>query len=380
MDLLTLFLITAAFALSGHFISQGTTKLAINWALKRDLLDHSNDRSSHDIPTPRVGGVGFACGMLIGLVALILVSSFPELIPQLKSLPNKENHGVDTWQALGIFGGIVAAFILGFLDDLKSLPVYIKFSGQVVIATILPLCGLYIKSIQLPGYPELITLPPLVGMFLSGAWIFLVMNAVNFMDGINGLAGKFGQYLSFFLLAAVFGWNGWEPLLILGPTLYGSLNGFLVYNSPKAQTFLGDCGSQPLGFLLAAMGLIVCTVPNEHPLPFIGILIIFSVFLFDVLFTIFCRLITGKNIFKAHREHLYQQYLIHHNENHEETRSFVEDTLLYTGITGTIYIHFFFTPQNMIPQIIGIIITIFFLWRYTTRALASSSEVNPSKS
>ena len=264
----------AAFLVAGTLVP-----LLVRFAVGRNLLDVPNLRSSHEIPTPRLGGVAILAGTLAAVALLRL------------------------WEApQGAWPLLVAAALMwgvGLADDLGNLHFGTKAIAQTLLASGLLL--LYPPRIlsEAPGALWIATF--LMGVF----WIVALSNAFNFMDGIDGFTGGVALVNALFL-APLAGQAGWFL-----PALAGATAGFLVWNISPASIFIGDSGAYFLGFGLAAVALYAPTPPGEGwtPLGFVACALVFTPYLFDTAYTLVRRLRSGagKNIFTAHREHVYQR-------------------------------------------------------------------------
>ena len=252
------------------FLVAGTLiPLLAGFAVGRNLLDVPNLRSSHEVPTPRLGGVAIMLGTWVGFALLRLEGAWPLLV------------------AATLIGAV------GLADDLSNLHFGTKAAAQALVAAGLVL--LYPPPVisDAPGAWRIAAFA--VGVF----WIVALSNAFNFMDGIDGFMGGVALVNVFFLGALA-----QEAFL---PALAGATAGFLIWNISPASIFLGDSGAYFLGFGLAAVTLYApATWP---PLGFAAGVLIFTPLLFDTAYTLVRRLRTGagKNIFSAHREHIYQR-------------------------------------------------------------------------
>ncbi|MCC6548020.1 undecaprenyl/decaprenyl-phosphate alpha-N-acetylglucosaminyl 1-phosphate transferase [Candidatus Sumerlaeota bacterium] len=328
------------------FAARMAADLATRWSIaqarKRNALADVNERSSHADPTPRLGGVGIAAGLLIGFAILALMISGPDGLPLEMKINNDKLHWFGWMQFAAFVIGTYGAFALGLIDDVKGMGALKKLSTQAALALIPPLMGLRIEQIHLPGMTGVLPLPIAASVLLTWTWLLVMMNAVNFMDGINGLAGRFAQITVGAAFLGLVGFARSEAMLPLCAALYGACDGFLKHNSPVAKTFMGDCGSQMIGMYLGLLGVHVTQIPMTYPMPFIGFLIIVSLFVFDVLATMIRRAMRGKNLLKAHREHFYQRHLIANGGDHSRTLFFVDGYLFALAAIGAIYLHFAF--------------------------------------
>ncbi len=276
-------------------------------ALRRGVLSHVTERSSHEQPTPRLGGLGLALGFALASV-LFLVALWQ--LPHVGGAIGF-NPALILWLALGWAGMLVT----GLLDDLYDLRPLLKLGLMLLASLAVPL-GAGIRP-PLAASP---LLPSILQEALSVAavvlWILFFTNAFNFMDGMDGLAARFAQGAALFMFAVVFGdglihglMNFVRAEAYLLPILAMACWGFLHWNSPPARIFMGDGGSLSIGYLLAVFPLLGASGRLGLRLSFLSALIILLPFLFDVTLTLVRRARRGENLLKAHREHLYQRLL-----------------------------------------------------------------------
>ena len=258
------------------FLVAGTlVPLLVRFAVGRNLLDVPNLRSSHEVPTPRLGGVAIFLGTLVGAMLLRPEGMWPLLT--------------------------AAAFVwaVGLTDDLSNLHFSVKALCQALAAAVL-----------LIYYPPTILseAPGVLGVLVFTVavfWIVSLSNAFNFMDGIDGFTGGVALVNALFLVPLVGTVGGFLPAVI------GATAGFLIWNMSPASIFIGDSGAYFLGFSLAAVALYAPALSGQEwtPLGFLACVVVFTPYLFDTGFTLLRRLRAGagKNIFLAHREHIYQR-------------------------------------------------------------------------
>jgi UDP-GlcNAc:undecaprenyl-phosphate/decaprenyl-phosphate GlcNAc-1-phosphate transferase len=242
--------------------------LVLRWLLSSRLgslpLDHPNERSLHDTPVPRSGGIGIMAGILVA--GILLASQWPLLLA---------------------CAGLLA--LLSFADDLRGLSAAVRLAAHLIVALAFALGALS----ALPSFWLAI-------LVLATVWM---INLYNFMDGSDGLAG--GMALFGFLTYGVAAWDAGLPgLALLSLSIAASALAFLLFNFPPARIFMGDVGSVPLGFLAAALGVQGWNA-NAWPLWFPVIL--FSPFVVDATVTLAKRLLRGERVWEAHREHYYQK-------------------------------------------------------------------------
>ncbi|CAO3443752.1 Undecaprenyl-phosphate alpha-N-acetylglucosaminyl 1-phosphate transferase (EC 2.7.8.33) [Azospirillum argentinense] len=265
-------------ALVGSFaLSWLLTGRVLAYLRRKAILDHPNDRSSHSIPTPRGGGWGV---MLTLLPAWAIIATTAD----------------DPQRALPILVGAMALMAVSWMDDRRGLGPAPRFLAQIaaVVAGLsaLPGDGLVFQGL-LPFWAD--------RLVAAVGWLWFV-NLFNFMDGIDGLAG--GEAASIGGgLALVAALAGLDPALALyGLAAAGAALGFLMWNWHPAKLFMGDVGSVPLGFTLGWLLLALAASGL-----WMAALLIPAYFLADATFTLLRRLVEGKKVWQAHREHFYQK-------------------------------------------------------------------------
>lgn len=242
--------------------------LLVRFAIGRNLLDVPNARSSHEIPTPRLGGLAVIAGVWCAAPFV--------------------DAGLHVLVAATLSG------ILGVVDDVVDLRFWLKALGQAAVAFGL----LFLVP---PPIVEAAGLLWPLALFFGVFWVVAVVNAYNFMDGIDGITGGTAIVNALFL-AALLG-VGWGAGLA---AVAAAMAGFLVWNLSPARIFLGDSGAYFVGFFLAAAALYTQPVVGSPYLAFVVAAAVFTPYLFDTGYTLVRRAWARKNVFSAHREHLYQ--------------------------------------------------------------------------
>lgn len=277
------------------------TRVSIVLARRYGVLAYPNQRASHTIPTPRLGGIGIVAAFYTHLLFLDLNSFL----------------GPAPWKTAILVGG-AWAFVGGLLDDLLHLDPKWKFLFQfAAAATVL---GAGFKVLPEPFATWLSPwgrLPyQLAAASFTVLFIVFFMNAFNFMDGMDGQAAIFGALtvLSFSLPAATFVLPNTFGEIVVAGTLAGALIAFFQFFnrpavSPRRKTFMGDCGSQFIGFVLAVLAL-RREQTSYDVFDFWSACIVLSPFIWDVCYTLIRRLLRRENVFQAHRTHLYQRLLV----------------------------------------------------------------------
>jgi len=269
---------TAAVAAATALLSSLATRALIPILRRHDVLDCPNERSSHDVPTPRGGGIAVV-GMV--LLAWLVLRHAGRVSPAI----------------LGISLGTVLLTIVCGIDDLRNLSPATRLAAQSVAVAV----GLYALPATDNGLQA--WLGQVVYFAATGLlWIWWV-NLFNFMDGIDGLASSEAAAIGGgLLLFAAFG-SGTDPAMaVLGAAILGGALGFLVWNWSPAQIFLGDIGSVPLGYLTGFL-LIDAAARGHWKIA----LILPLYFLADATITLLHRLMLGERVWQPHRQHYYQQ-------------------------------------------------------------------------
>ncbi|MBK3799816.1 glycosyl transferase [Azospirillum brasilense] len=272
-----------ALALGGSFaLSWLLTGRVLAYLRRKAILDHPNDRSSHSIPTPRGGGWGV---MLTLLPAWAVIAATAD----------------DPLRALPILVGAVALMAVSWMDDRRGLGPTPRFLAQIA-AVVAGLSALPAGALPGDGLVFQGLLPFWADRLVAAVgWLWFV-NLFNFMDGIDGLAG--GEAASIGAgLALVAALAGLDPALALyGLAAAGAALGVLMWNWHPAKLFMGDVGSVPLGFTLGWLLLALAASGL-----WVAALLIPAYFLADATFTLLRRLVEGKKVWQAHREHFYQK-------------------------------------------------------------------------
>lgn len=248
-------------------------------AVKRAILANPNFRALHEISIPRGGGIIFGLIFVVGVILLWLFSSLSN-------------------ELLFIYGlGGFAATLLGIIDDINDIGARKKLAMQIIICLI-PLLWLYddllLKVVWIPSW----VIIPVALLFL--VWM---INAYNFMDGVDGIAASGAIFSSGVIAISLIIMNGPLNLVLLLLLLMISVMTFLIFNWPPASIFMGDSGSVFLGYIFGV--LILYTTINDYVSIWTWI-IVFGYFIADTSLTLIARLFLVKKWYGAHRSHAYQ--------------------------------------------------------------------------
>ena len=253
------------------------------------VMDVPNERSSHEVPTPKSGGIAIVATFLIGAIIIFLFA---------------ETTQIRTDYFLGFVGSALLVAGISFYDDVMEKSFVVKLVTQVFAVVLALAFGLVIDRIALPIW-GLVTLG-WWGYPISFVWIIGMVNAFNFMDGLDGLAGGVAVIVSAFFCAVTFSQGSTFVYITSYAILAGSI-GFLAYNFPPARIFMGDVGSAFLGFVFALLAIIAARYDHSHTSFLVMPLLLFN-FIYDTFFTFIRRLAKGEKVYEAHRTHLYQLF------------------------------------------------------------------------
>jgi UDP-GlcNAc:undecaprenyl-phosphate GlcNAc-1-phosphate transferase len=277
-----LYILVLAFSFSAL-----TTPLCRMLAMRWGLVDNPSGHKIHHEPTPLLGGAAVFLGFFL-----------PLLINGIFSL----EFGAILFAAMILFG-------IGLLDDTLNLRAHYKLIVQIALAV-----GLTFVGVRIILLPESTLLGSIANRALSVIWIVGITNAMNFSDGMDGLAAGLGAIISFFLAIVALQMDdpfvGWTALAMMGACL-----GFLPYNfrpGKRALIFLGDAGSTTIGFVLASLAIYSDWADLNPVVSIFSPLLIFWILIFDMAHITIFRVIKGKTRnFKEWIEYVGHDHLHH---------------------------------------------------------------------
>ena len=281
------------------------TPYTIKLAKKIGAVDVPNDkRRVHKKPIPRFGGPAVIAGFLLATIYLLITSSIEGNI----ELFSEDNYFI---KVVGFLIGILIISFVCYFDDTKGIPPLVKLAGQVVAAAIVVSFGIKINNFNLPFFEGNIVLNNVFSIILTMGWIVGITNAINLIDGLDGLSTGIAIISSVCLLI-IFALNG-SPLIaiIIITALVGALAGFLPFNFNPAKTFLGDIGSNFIGFTLSVVS-ILGVAKTATAFVIVLPMIVLGLPIFDTLSAIVRRLIKGKSlkaVIQPDRGHLHHKLI-----------------------------------------------------------------------
>lgn len=298
------------------------TPLVIRWARRWGLVDEPGTRKVHRQPVPRVGGIAIAVPMLVAVLPALWLdngvgTALREVLPQV----------------VAFFAGSVAIFAMGLWDDVRGLRARTKFAVQFLAATAVFAAGVRIETLSLfelgvinlgwLAYP------------LTLLWIVGVTNAVNLIDGLDGLAaGLSAITCALLVFFAIFQGDAVMAVMMLG--LLGALTGFLWFNFNPARVFMGDCGSQFLGFALATAGAMTANKAQTAVALSLPVLAL-GVPIFDTLLSMLRRFLGRRSLFAADRGHIHHR-LLERGLGHRQTVLALYSLSLGAAVVGAVMV------------------------------------------
>lgn len=263
------------------------TPHTIKLAKKIGAVDTPKDaRRINRITMPRLGGLAVIAGFFVSVIYLLIVMSIEKNIDL-----TQENY------IQKLVGFCIGAIIIGvtcFIDDVKGVKAIIKLITQIVAAVIVVKSGLKIDTLSIP-FLNLQNASEIFYEIFTICWIVGITNAINLIDGLDGLSTGI-SIIACMSLLIIFSLNG-SPLIsiILITALCGSLVGFLPYNFNPAKTFIGDTGSNFLGYCLSIIS-ILGVAKTYTAIVIVAPLIVLALPVFDTIFAIIRRIIKGKSL------------------------------------------------------------------------------------
>jgi UDP-GlcNAc:undecaprenyl-phosphate GlcNAc-1-phosphate transferase len=265
----------------------------IAMACKVNLMDFPNDRKVHCDPIPRIGGVVMAMG---AFVAILIWAPLDDFVMAM------------------LLGSAILVFF-GFVDDIKGIGYKSKFFGQIIAALIVILFGgLKIKTLSV-FTPTGFYFPDWVSIPFTVIVIVAVTNAINLSDGLDGLAGGI-TLLTFLCIGYLSYLDHFQAVEVISVAMVGAIFGLLRYNTHPATVFMGDAGSQLLGFIAITLSLALTRQSSQTSI--ILTLFMMGVPIIDTLYVVTQRAFKGRSPFAADQNHIHHKLMrlgLYHSES-----------------------------------------------------------------
>ena len=307
-------------------VAMATLPLLVRLANKWLIVDQPGERKVHVIPVPRVGGLAMACGVLVAA---------------LLTIPLQE---AEIWFLVA--GGVLIAF--GALDDRFDLDYRIKLIGQLLaVNVVVILGGVQIETLTLD---DRITLPGWISMPLTVIFLVGVTNAINLADGLDGLAGG-TTFLCLCAVALLSSIGGPSTSTALSLAFAGAVLGFLRFNTHPASVFMGDAGSQLLGFTIGVLSIVATQNLSSQVSAALPVLLL-ALPILDTLSVMVQRIGEGRSPFSPDKNHIHHKLLAMGFDHHEAVMA------IYT-VQGLLFITAYFMRFESDLLIMGVVSAFF---------------------
>lgn len=324
------------YLISAMLISAATALIIMPWLLhlcyKKGLYDQPDNRKIHNKNIPRMGGIVFVPATLMGISATFAI--------MLERGGIVESIHTSTL-LIGI--GVALIYFIGLIDDLFGVPANLKFFIQFIASLAFPISGLYFNSLY--GFLGIYDLPLWVGYALTIFVTLLVVNAINLIDGIDGLASSI-TLIALAVYSFLFYQQGHYVYCIFATSLAGALLVFMYYNifgsvQKQRKTFMGDSGSLFLGFSLCYLGIkYAMDNPNIMASRPDGILTAYTVLIiptFDLVRVAIARKLRGGDMFEADKTHIHHKLLKTGRSSCLTLLTIIGMDLLFIGLNFGLY-------------------------------------------
>ncbi len=319
-------------------VSLGMSHLVMRLCVKYGIFDYPDHRKLHAKPTPHLGGIALFVSFWI---LFLLASLHFDAI-------NLELSG----RMWALFLASAVILVTGIVDDLKNLNFVGKLSGQLIAAGIIIAAGFTIPRFYIPFWGSLelgwLSYP------MTAAWIIVLSNSINLIDGLDGLAGSvsvsvcFGMFVTGLLL-------GVETVIATTVCLSGSIVGFLILNRPPARLFMGDSGALFIGFMFSVLA-VICPVKSYTAVAMFVPLVAVGVPLIEVAVTLVRRTASGQRFYVADNRHIHN-YLVNLGFSRERTVMIL--TCISLALTAFVPALFWFDRKRVFSIFIAFLLILF---------------------
>lgn len=281
-------------ALLACFLSLILTPLVIWLCHRNGWFDRLDPRKIHSGKIPRLGGLAIFISFALAFVAISLLGV------------GDRNGQTWTGQFLPVTLAIIAVFTTGLVDDFRPVRARYKFLVQIGAAIVVVSAGFYFRHLILPFPPHRVDFG-LLSYPISVIWIVGITNAINMIDGMDGLSGGISM-IAAGVYGMIYAGLGEQVPGLLAFCLAGAVIGYLFFNQPPARIFLGDAGAYFVGFVLAVLPLLHM---SHHSSSFgiIGAITVLVVPVFDVFAAIWRRLRDKRSVMDPDRNHLHHKLI-----------------------------------------------------------------------
>ena len=310
------------------------TPIILDYCKRKKLYDIPNERKVHKNAIPRMGGISFFPSMITAFLVILLL------------LPVSEEHTlpVNLWSAIFMLG-LLLIYITGIIDDLTGLNAKTKFAIQIITGSLLPFAGLYINNLY--GFLGIYEIPYYIGIPMTIFLMVFIDNAINLIDGIDGLASGLSLFA---LIGFLVYFNYYDVFMhtysILVAGLIGALIAFSYFNlfgnaERNTKIFMGDSGSLSLGFILGFLAIkCASNNPNIWPVRSEALLVpitLLFVPMADVVRVTLYRIIHHKPLFNADKNHIHHKLMRSGMSQHQALLTILGLAVAYAAINFGLY-------------------------------------------
>ena len=303
------------------------TPIILDYCKRKKLYDIPNDRKVHKNAIPRLGGISFFPSMITAFLVILLL------------LPVSDEHTlpVTIWSAIFMMG-LLLIYITGIIDDLTGLNAKTKFAIQIITGSLLPFAGLYINNLY--GFLGIYEIPYYIGIPMTIFLMVFIDNAINLIDGIDGLASGLSLFA---LIGFLVYFNYYDVFMHTYSILVAGLIGANLFGNAERNTkiFMGDSGSLSLGFILGFLA-IKCASNNPNIWParsealLVPITLLF-VPMADVVRVTLYRIIHHKPLFNADKNHIHHKLMRSGMSQHQALLTILGLAVAYAAINFGLY-------------------------------------------
>ena len=279
------------------------TPYTIRLAKKVGAVDLPEDRRVNKKPMPRLGGLAVMAGFLVSAIYLVITMK----------IENKIDFAAEGLykKIIGFFLGAAILGITCFVDDVKGIKPLVKLAGQTLATIVVVSSGILIDNFTIPFKENSVMINEVFSYILTIVWIVGITNAINLIDGLDGLSSGI-TLIACISLLIIFSLNE-SPLIaiVLITALAGAIVGFLPYNFNPAKTFIGDVGSNFMGYAIAVIS-ILGVAKTYTAIVIVAPIMVLALPIFDTIWAIIRRIIKTKSIkgvFKADKGHLHHRLM-----------------------------------------------------------------------
>lgn len=298
------------------------TYIVMQFARKKKIFAKPVGRSVHSKPVPYLGGLAIYASFILTLIFACFLD------PSIRSVFSFK------FQGLLIAASIVV--MLGMIDDLRPIEPQLKLFGQSLAAIVLYMYGFRIEVLSHPFSSHVIHFPMVIGLLITFAWFLGVMNAINLIDGLDGLAAGITVIVSFSLFFPALYLNSYATLFLL-VTLGGATLGFLPYNYYPARIFMGDTGSMFIGLILGSIALLETQYKATTAIALLVPFVALAIPIMDEFLAIVRRIMGKKSVFSADKKHLHHR-LLAAGVKHKHIVLFLYLATLYLGLFAFLFV------------------------------------------